>query len=83
MGSIEHTDTRTLVVHAHWDDNAGVWVAESDDVPGLATEAETAEALIRKLEVIIPELLEANGLREPGPVPFRLLAERLGLASRQ
>ena len=83
MGSIEHTDSRTFVVRAHWDDDASVWVAESDDVPGLATEAETAEALIHKLEVIIPELLEANGLREPGPVPFRLLTERRGLAARQ
>ncbi len=49
-----------LKVHAEWDAEAGVWVAVSDDVPGLATEAETAEALIAKLEVMIPELIEAN-----------------------
>ena len=82
MGHVEPPATRTFIVHAHWDDEAAVWVAESDDVPGLATEAETAEALISKLEVMIPELLEANGLGAPGPVPFRLLAERRGVASR-
>ena len=40
-----------------------VWVAESDDVPGLITEAESPEELAEKLMVLIPELLEANGLR--------------------
>jgi predicted RNase H-like HicB family nuclease len=47
-------------VHAEWDPEAGVWVATSEDVPGLATEAETLEALADKLRIMIPELLEAN-----------------------
>ena len=50
-----------LYVHADWDAEAGVWVAASNDVPGLATEAETVEALVVKLETMIPELLAANG----------------------
>lgn len=45
---------------AEWDDEAGVWVATSEDVPGLVTEAETAEALMDKLRVLVPELLELN-----------------------
>jgi predicted RNase H-like HicB family nuclease len=49
-----------LKVYARWDDEAQVWVAESDDVPGLITEAPTTEALIAKLSVLIPELLEEN-----------------------
>ena len=52
-----NTDLR---VHAFWDEEARVWVAESDDVPGLITEADTLEKLSAKLEVIIPELLELN-----------------------
>lgn len=52
----------TYHVHADWDAEAGVWVATSDDVPGLATEAETIEALTKKLRSMIPELLESNGL---------------------
>jgi predicted RNase H-like HicB family nuclease len=32
-------------VRAEWDTDAAVWVATSDDVPGLVTEAVTLEAL--------------------------------------
>ena len=58
---------KPLYVHADWDAEAGVWVATSSDVPGLATEAATVEALVIKLESMIPELLEANAvLRQAG-----------------
>ncbi len=40
---------------------AGVWVATSDDVPGLVTEAKTFDGLLKKLRTIVPELLELNG----------------------
>jgi predicted RNase H-like HicB family nuclease len=49
-------------VTAEWDEEAQVWVASSQDVPGLATGADTLEALIEKLKVVIPELLVENGL---------------------
>ena len=50
----------STLVRAEWDPKAGVWVATSDDVPGLDTEAETPDELQRKLLVMIPELLELN-----------------------
>lgn len=46
---------------AEWDADAGVWVASSDDVPGLVTESETLESLDTKLQTLVPKLLEANG----------------------
>jgi len=49
-------------VLAQWDSDAGVWVAESDDVPGLVAEAESPNGLAQKLRVLIPELLELNGV---------------------
>jgi predicted RNase H-like HicB family nuclease len=64
-----------ISVRAEWDDVAKVWVATSEDVPGLATEAETLEALSAKLERLIPELLEANGAPTKTQVPFELLAQ--------
>jgi predicted RNase H-like HicB family nuclease len=67
---------KPLYVHAEWDQEASIWVAESRDVPGLATEATTIEALIEKLEVLIPELLEANGLPTGDSMQFELLARR-------
>jgi hypothetical protein len=62
-------------------------VALSDEVPGLATEAATLEALTEKLRTLIPELLEANHLEigDPaGEISFELVGhrrERLRLAS--
>jgi predicted RNase H-like HicB family nuclease len=70
---------KQITVNAEWDPEAKVWVATSDDVPGLVTEAETVEALAGKLSAMIPELLEANGtlvgsaVRE---VPINLIAHR-------
>ncbi|HLC17256.1 MAG TPA: DUF1902 domain-containing protein [Thermodesulfovibrionia bacterium] len=49
-------------IKAVWDNEAKVWVAESDDVPGLITESENFEELSQKLKILIPELLEANGM---------------------
>lgn len=71
-------------VKAEWDGEAEVWVASSDDVPGLATGADTFEELIAKLKVVIPELLEENGLLPAGTdeVPFAVFAERVEHAQR-
>jgi predicted RNase H-like HicB family nuclease len=49
-------------VLAQWDSEAGVWVAESEDVPGLVAEAESPNGLADKLRILIPELLELNGV---------------------
>jgi predicted RNase H-like HicB family nuclease len=76
-------------VYADWDPEARVWVATSDDVPGLATEAPTVEALSEKLRTIVPELLEANQLLSsdggpPDAIAFELTShrqERVRLAS--
>ena len=51
---------RVLVIQATWDDEAGVWVAESENVPGLVTEAATVEELARKLRNMVPDLLALN-----------------------
>ena len=64
-----------ISVNAFWDDEAGIWVAESDDVPGLATGAATLELLLSKLEVMIPELLELNASPRRGDLPISLKAD--------
>lgn len=50
----------TIVVRASWDSEAQVWVATSDDLPGLVTEAPSHPALVAKIKVMIPELLEGE-----------------------
>jgi predicted RNase H-like HicB family nuclease len=76
--------TKQITVNAEWDPEAKVWIATSDDVPGLITEAETVEALAEKLSAMIPELLEANGIVEGNSVrqvPIKLIAHREQLIS--
>ncbi len=67
---------KPFFVRAEWDEEASVWVATSDDVPGLVTEEVTMEGLIQKLRILIPELLEANGLAPGQEVPFELMTRR-------
>ena len=67
---------KPLYIHADWDAEARVWVATSQDVPGLATEADSVELLMTKLETLIPELLEANGMPVSHDVAFELMARR-------
>ena len=71
-------------VHAEWDPEARVWTATSDDVPGLVTEADDMETLVDKLKVMIPELLELNGVSGSvdGEIPFHLVSERSEVAHR-
>ncbi len=51
------------LIEATWDPEASVWVATSEDVPGLATESSSLEALAEKLRTLVPELLEANDVQ--------------------
>lgn len=71
---------KPLFVRAEWDEEAKVWVATSDDVPGLATEDVTMERLMDKLKIIIPELLEANGIKVDQAVSFEVMTRRFEVA---
>jgi predicted RNase H-like HicB family nuclease len=73
---------KPYLVRVDWDDEAEVWVADSDDIPGLATESETVEALVAKLKLMIPELLELNGVTASDAVPFEILVRRFDTANR-
>jgi predicted RNase H-like HicB family nuclease len=47
-------------IETFWDRDAEVWVAASEDVLGLVTEANSLENLTEKLKDMIPELLILN-----------------------
>ena len=78
----QDTLVNSFLVEAKWDDDVEVWVAESDDVPGLITEADSRARLIEKLAVRIPELLELNNFSTDPTKPlgitlrFRRAAEQ-------
>jgi hypothetical protein len=74
---------KVLLVRADWDPEAKVWVADSDDVPGLATEADTVENLMTKLEAMVPDLLDLNGWPGQDEVSFELLIRRFETTHRR
>ena len=57
---------------AQWDGDAGVWVAESEDVPGLVAEGGSPSILAQKLRILIPELLELNAVTVERTVRFHV-----------
>jgi len=64
-----------LTVNVTWDADAGVWVAESEDVPGLVLESGSFDALVERLRYAVPEMLELNGV-EKGPMQLNVVSER-------
>jgi predicted RNase H-like HicB family nuclease len=48
------------VIKINRDATAGVWIALSDDIPGLVLEADTYEQLILEIRGAAPVLIEEN-----------------------
>lgn len=68
----------SILVRAQWDDEAGVWIATSEDVPGLVAEAASQDLLLEKLRIMIPELLALNGNDYDLPeVPLVVMSEQM------
>lgn len=68
-------------VKAIWDEEAKVYAVVESDVPGLATEAESIEALQDKLKVLIPELIELNKHEVvQDQIPYQLCTEQFAFA---
>ena len=66
-----------LDVRAEWDNEALVWVATSDDVPGLVTEAPSIEVLVDHLRIIIPELMASSTSPASAPLSLKRLDGQL------
>ena len=47
-----------------WDDEAKVWMATSDDIPGLILENESADKLIQRVILTAPEIIKLNGIEK-------------------
>ena len=69
------TPVSVYEIRAQWDSEAGVWVAESEDVPGLVAEADSPNVLVQKLRTLIPELLELNGVPSDRTARFHVRHE--------
>ena len=69
-----------LEIRAQWDDEARVWYATSEDVPGLCVQANTFDELVDIATGLTSELLDANHVGITGPVSLHITADRHTLA---
>ena len=70
------------VVNFIWDNEACVWIATSDDIPGLVLESGSFDALLERVRIAVPELLSLNAASGL-PISLSFLSERheIGRAS--
>jgi len=61
-----------LEVQAHWDQEASVWWAQSDDLPGLVTEAASFPELMVHVKSLAPIIIQENLGLAPGGVTVRV-----------
>jgi hypothetical protein len=57
---------KSYFVTAQWDAAALVWVATSEDIVGLVSEAATLDALYARVLAVAPELLNDNAVPDNG-----------------
>ena len=58
-----------------WDNETDRWYTKTNDVPGMSLDSGSFDALIEKIRMIAPDMLEAN-LGYLGPINFDFIAER-------
>ena len=64
---------KEYIVNMMWDREAAVWIAACDDIP-LALESGSFDALVERVKVAVPEMLEING--KDTKCVLRFVAER-------
>lgn len=52
------------VIRFQWDSESNVWIASNDDIP-ITLEDESLDALMARVRVAVPELLEMNNMPMP------------------
>jgi len=75
--------TNTMIevaITLFWDEEASVWIAESQDLPGLILESGSFDALVERVKTAIPDLLELDKVERP-QVKIHFKAERLAVVA--
>lgn len=68
------------IINVTWDSDAAVYIATSENVPGLVLESGSFDALIEKVRVAVPELLQLNN-NKAEVIDLTFLSERHCLVS--
>jgi hypothetical protein len=67
--------TMEYLITLSWDGEAAVWIATSDQVPGLVLESGSLDVLMERVRLAVPDLLTLNGYSDR-TVSLCLRAER-------
>ena len=59
-------------VRLDWDPEAAVWIATSEDIPGLVLESGSIDALIERVRYAAPELIALNRQTPGNTLSFHL-----------
>jgi hypothetical protein len=59
---MERTALKCAVIDLMRDEEVNVWIATSEDVPGLVLESESLNILKQRVKLAAPELLELNSI---------------------
>jgi len=57
-----------------WDNESNSWYTETDDIPGMTLDSNSFDALLEKVRLIAPDMLEAN-CNYLGPITFTFISE--------
>lgn len=60
LRALHIANTSRFCVNFTWDDEASVWIAQSDNISGLILESASLDALIERVRFATPELMEIN-----------------------
>jgi hypothetical protein len=52
--------SRNINIQARWDGESSVWIAISNDVPGLVVEADSWPAMIHEVRSVLPDLMDLS-----------------------
>lgn len=63
---------REYQVRVDYDNEAGVWIATSDDIVGLVLEDESPEYLMKRVAEAAPELIKLNNLSACKAINFSM-----------
>ena len=55
-------------INCYYDDEAGVWTAVSEDIPGLVLEAVSYDDLVVRIRKALPELFALNHIYSSGEI---------------
>jgi hypothetical protein len=59
-------------VNVIFDQDAGVYVGTSDDLPGLVVEADSLDDLAHEVHDLVPAMMQTRSARVSAPVAMRL-----------